>query len=160
MKYLRYSWYIVRHKYFVFIECCKLGIPFLGIIHDLSKLLPSEFFPYMNHFFGNKDYNDIKRGRNKTGYYKPYDTGDVAFDLAWFYHQKRNPHHWQYWVLPKDGAGFKALEIPLKYRKEMLADWRGAGKAQGTPDTRAWYKANNHKLILGEETKKWIEEQL
>ena len=153
-KYLKYLSYVLRHKWFVFLECVKLGIPFRGIVHDFSKFLPSEFFPYANHFAGG-----IQTGRNKTGYYKPTDTGDPDFDEAWFYHQKRNDHHWQYWCFPdEDGHPPMVREMPIKCRKEMLADWRGAGKAQGTPDTLAWYKANGDKMTLGPETRAWVEE--
>ena len=151
-----YLKYVVRHKWFIFIECYKLGIPLLGIIHDWSKFLPSEFIPYANHFHG----PDAKQWRDKTGYYKPTDTGDAAFDFAWFLHQKRNKHHWQWWILPEDESGCKALPMPNKYRREMLADWRGAGRVQGKPNTRAWYEMNGYKLQLHPETLVWIEGML
>jgi len=151
LKHLRYASYVLRHKWYVFIEACRLGIPWLGIIHDWSKLRPSEWIPYANFFYG---YNP----RDETGYYKPTDTGNAAFDFAWLLHQKRNKHHWQWWVLPEDEGGIKVLEMPLKYRKEMLADWRGAGRAQGTPDTSKWYATNHHKMRLAPETRAWIEE--
>jgi len=154
-KHLKYLSYVLRHKFFVFIECCKLGIPWLGIIHDWSKFLPSEWFPYVNYFYGN-----IKKGRDETGYYKPYDTGDNKFDFAWLLHQKRNKHHWQWWLLPTDEEGLKIFEMPMKYRKEMLADWKGAGRAQGTPDCQAWYLKNCKKIQLGNETRWWIERKL
>lgn len=153
-KHLKYLAYVIRHKWFVFTEACKLGIPLLGIIHDMSKFSPTEWFPYVNFFYGKNN------PRDKTGYYKPTDTGDQAFDFAWLLHQKRNKHHWQWWVLPEDEGGLKVLEMPLKYRKEMLADWRGAGKAQGTPDTKVWYATNKHKILLGIETRQWIEKAL
>jgi len=151
----KYISYVVRHKWYVFLECCFYGIPAQGITHDLSKILPSEYFPYVNFFGG-----DVTSKRDKTGYYKPTDTGDTAFDFAWLLHQKRNKHHWQFWVLPEDSGGLKVLEMPDKYRKEMVADWRGAGKAQGTPDCRAWYAANKDKMILGPKTRKWVEAEL
>ena len=50
--------------------------------------------------------------------------------------------------------------MPDKYRREMLADWRGAGRAQGTPDTRAWYIKHYHDIILHEDTRQWLDEQL
>lgn len=50
--------------------------------------------------------------------------------------------------------------MPLKYAKEMLADWRGAGKAQGKPDAKAWYEKNKNNMLLHPETRQWIEEQL
>lgn len=155
-KHLLYLWYVIRHKWFVFVECCKLGIPWRGVVHDLSKLLPSEWFPYVNHFHGNG--RGITEGRNETGYYKPVDTGDSAFDLAWFYHQKRNDHHWQYWCHPSEAGEFdKVIEMPMACRLEMLADWRGAGRAQGKPDILAWYNQNGHKMMFGSETREWIE---
>lgn len=157
-KFKSYSSYVIRHKWYVFIECCKLGIPFQGIVHDLSKLLPSEFIPYYHHFG-----SGIQKGRDNTGYYKPTDTGDLAFDYAWFLHQKRNAHHWQYWTVPRDADdadSIKILEMPIKYRKEMVADWRGAGRAQHTKGVLNWYTKNRHKLLLGPETRKWIEKEI
>ena len=99
-RYIVYIWYVVKHKWFVFLECCKLGIPWRGVLHDMSKFLPSEFIPYAR-FFYNPD-GSSKQIRDKTGYYKPNNTGDAEFDLAWFYHKSRNKHHWQYWILPWD----------------------------------------------------------
>ena len=158
MKYYQYFWYILRHKWFVMLECFKFGIYLQGVTHDMSKLLPSEFMLYMEHFYGSKV--GISRGRDKTGYYKPTDTGDEAFDFAWLLHQKRNKHHWQWWCLPEDEGGLKVLEMPLRHRKEMLADWRGAGRAQKKPDTIAWYEQNKVRMSLGLETRNWIEKHL
>ena len=62
--------------------------------------------------------------------------------------------------LPEDEGGLKVLPMPDKYRREMLADWRGAGLAQGTPDTLNWYRINRHKMSLHPETQTWIEQQL
>lgn len=156
MRYWHYLSYVLRHKWFVFLAACRLGVPWLGLVHDLSKFNPDEFAPYANFFYGPQ----AKKIRDETGYYKPTDTGKPAFDFAWLLHQKRNHHHWQWWVLPKDDGGEKILEMPMRYRKEMLADWRGAGKAQGTPDTQAWYRKNGQKMRLGPETRAWIEAQL
>lgn len=156
MKHLKYLKYLIRHRWFVFVECCKMGIPWLGIIHDWSKFWPSEWFPYVEFFYG----ESAKKRRDETGYYKPTDTGDAAFDFAWLLHQKRNKHHWQWWILPEDEGGFKVLSMPLKYRREMLADWRGAGKAQGTTDTRAWYQKHRDKMQLSAEARAWIEAKI
>lgn len=153
--YAKYLWYVIRHKWFVFWQAWLLDIPWLGLIHDLSKLLPDEFIPYARHFYGPNP-----QKRDATGYYKPTDTGDAAFDFAWLLHQKRNRHHWQWWILPEDSGGLKVLDIPERYRKEMLADWRGAGKAQGTPNTQLWYHKNRDKLRLHDATRAWIEWEL
>lgn len=155
---LAYLRYLLRHKWFVFLECLKLGIPWQGIVHDWHKFLPDEWFPYVHYF--HKPDGTLRQRRSDTGYYKPTDTGDPRFDFAWLLHQKRGRHHWQWWVLPEDNEGVKILPVPSRYRKEMLADWRGAGRAQGTPDTKAWYLVNGDKIQLHPETRRWIEAQL
>ncbi len=157
-RYLVYLWYIILHKWYVFLQCCKFGIPWLGLVHDWSKFLPSEFVPYARYFY-NSD-GTPKQRRDDTGYYKPTDTGDGVFDFAWLLHQKRNRHHWQWWVLPEDCGDIKVLQMQKKYRLEMLADWIGAGQVQCTPDTAKWYHRNKGKLVLHELTREWVENEL
>lgn len=164
MKYLKYLWYVIRHKWYVMWACFNrsefhTGMYWLGIIHDWSKFRPSEFFPYAEHFYGKG--KDITAGRDETGYYKPTDTGDADFDFAWLLHQKRNKHHWQWWVLPEDEGGVKLISIQPKYRLEMLCDWLGASKAQGhggdIASVRAWYEKNGAKMQLSPSTREWVE---
>ncbi len=152
--YRKYLWYVIRHKWFVFLECWKVGIVWQGIIHDWHKLLPSEFIPYARFFYG---------GNGKTfngGWLWQWkEAGDIQnqFDLAWLHHQKLGKHHWQYWVLQEDVGKTKLLEIPTKYIMEMVADWKGAGRAQGTPDVKGWYKRNKDKMQLHPESRNKIE---
>jgi len=157
MKYFKYLRYLIKHKWFVMIECFKVGLYWRGIVHDMSKLFPSEFFPYVNFFYCKNPTVD----RNITTGYKPYNTGDKEFDFAWLLHQKRNKHHWQWWVLPKDDGTIKVFEMPHKYRLEMLCDWNGAGKAQGKGDnTKKWYKENKDKMKLHFKTREWLEDKI
>jgi len=166
-KYFQYGWYLIRHKWYVGLECWREGLYWRALTHDLSKFYPSEWFPYMNYFYG-KVGDDISKGRDETGYYKPTDTGDKAFDWAWFLHQKRNSHHWQYYVLPEDEGGLKILEMSKKDRLEMVCDWVGAGKAQGNfskggdrfSETKKWYAKNKDKMRLHPNTIKWIESKI
>ena len=137
--YLKYLWYVIKHKWYVMIECFRVGLCWRGIIHDLSKLLPDEFIPYSIYFYGN--------GRN-----------DKEFDKAWLVHQKRNPHHWQYWLLYEDEGALKTLDMPIKYRKEMIADWIVAGKTiTGKDNTKKWYEIHKNKMLLHRNTRGWIE---
>ena len=159
-KHLFYLRYIIRHKWFVFIECCKRGIIWRGLVHDWSKFLPSEWFAYCNHFYGK---TPPKEKIDKTGYSKPADTDDLAFDLSWLWHQHKNAHHWQHWISPQDDGGTKIFDIPIQYRKEMLSDWIGAGKALGfnkPDDCKNWYLKNKEKMILSPKTREWIENEL
>lgn len=151
---LRYLWYVLKHKWYVFLACLSYGLVWQGITHDWSKFLPDEWGPYVSHFYGPKP----PRGQASGYFHKP--GANTAFDVAWNHHQKRQPHHWQYHLLFRDDGTVEALPMPDRYRKEMLADWRGAGRAQGTPDTRGWYLANRDKMRLHPNTRAWVEEQL
>jgi hypothetical protein len=161
-KHLKYLWYVLRHKYYVLIECYKLGILWRGLLHDLSKFSPSEWFPYVDYFYGNYPvFKELPAGIKSQYFGKTQEDVERYFDIAWLNHQNLNKHHWQWWILQEDDGGTKALEMPEVYRKEMLADWRGAGKAiNGFDDTYNWYLNNKDKMILHDNTREWIEEML
>ena len=159
-KYFLYFHYVVKHKWFVFLACVRQGLIWRGLVHDLSKFSPREFFPYARMFFG-----DRKPIRDSTGYYKPYDTGNLEFEYAWLNHTRHNKHHWQYWTLPHDrddnNGCEKVFDMPEIYALEMICDWIGAGKAQKSKNNAiGWYNANKHKIGLSEKTKVFIESTL
>ena len=152
-----YAKYVILHKWFVLIECLKHGLTWRGLVHDLSKFRLSEWVPYARHFHAPNG-ERLSGKRDSTGYYKPTDTGDEAFDFAWLLHQKRNRHHWQWWILPEDGSGLKILEIPTKYVREMVCDWIGASRAQGHgPGVKTWYEKNKDKMQLHPLTRRHVE---
>ena len=156
-----YLKYVLWHKYYVGVECFKEGPWWRGLKHDWHKFLPSEFLPYSNFFYGPNGKNNTIR--DKTGYYKPTDTGNKAFDRAWFCHQKRADHHWQWWVMPEDTQGVKILPMSAPAIVEMMSDWCGASRAQGhggwtSPSgVFAWYATNGHKMQLHPQTRAVIE---
>lgn len=145
---LYHGWYIVRHKWFVFVECCKLSVPLLGILHDISRLRPSEFLPYLASAPYSKDN-------------KPASIAN-AFEFAWNDHQHRNKHHWEYWVhFDYHDHSMRILPMPDRYRREMLADWRGAARAKRSKMTVwEWYTVNQSRMLLHPQTRTWIEQQL
>ena len=61
----------------------------------------------------------MHKGKDKKGFYKPSDTGDMAFEMAWLKHCRRNKHHWQYWVVPECPED-KVYEMPRTYVLEMV----------------------------------------
>ena len=138
-KHVKYAKYILRHKYFVGRECFRYRLYRRGIVHDMSKFLPSEWVPYVEYFYGRRD--------------------KETFDKAWLHHQHRNKHHWQYWLLKKDDRVIKCLEMPIEYALEMLCDWKGAGEAQGKKggwkEVKEWYREN--KPCLHPDTQSYIE---
>ena len=158
-KYIKYLNYILRHKWYVFVECWKSHIRWQGFIHDWSKFRLSEFVPYARYFYGNYPKFDSGKSAAFGGLFKE----DIKrhFDKAWLYHIHRNRHHWQYWLLQEDDGPQKNIPIPLKYLKEMLADWRGAGKAiTGIDNTPQWYLDNAHRINLKIINRRWIERKL
>ncbi len=153
----KYLQYVIRHKYFVFLACLQYRLIWRGIKHDWTKFLPSEWSPYVHYFYGDHR-PDVSN--SKVGYNHQLHFDDTEFNYAWNYHQKRNSHHWQYYVLAFDDGGVQCLKMPNADMKEMLADWRGAGKAQGRPNTWEWYEVNKDKMQLHAETRAWIETEL
>jgi hypothetical protein len=164
--YFRYFKYILVHKYFVFLAGLKIKAPFwLLLIHDWSKLLPSEFFPYADYFYNKwkRDKENIKAfGLFKIAEAAPfgYYTKD-RFNMAWLFHQRRNKHHWQYWFLIQDEDSSFPLPMPDKYAREMVADWAGAGRAiTGHWGVGAWYEKNNERIKLHPDTRLFVESLL
>jgi len=145
----RYLGYVVRHKWHVGVELFRRGLILRALFHDWDKFLPRMFFPYSRFFYKPDGTPQVRR--DKTGYYKPSDTGDRDFDLAWLGHVRRSPHHWQYWVLP-DEDGDHVFPMGHNDVKEMVCDWIGAGLAQGKPDVAEWWKRNQHKMQFAPET--------
>ncbi len=137
----QYLDYLEKHIGFVQAEAKKLGIEAIGKGHDKSKFSEEEFDAYKNKFYGEKT-EDVEK----------------AFKYAWNHHQKRNKHHWQYWVLLEDNGGVVPLDIPVTYIREMVADWTGAGLAiSGANDCKVWYKQNKDKQTLTPRTRRLTE---
>jgi hypothetical protein len=160
MHYIKYSIYILKNKWWVFYAgVCFTKAPLWRLlVHDLSKFSLSEFIPYAN-FFYRKDLLEGHRHPESTwpaSKFKSY--WKVQFDLAWNHHQKRNPHHWQYWILRQDSGGSLLLEIPENYVREMVADWMGAGRAiTGEWEVWGWYIENRDKMLLHPKTRELVE---
>lgn len=151
---LSYGLYVLRHKWHVLYAGFFLGVPIWRLlIHDWTKFTRAEWGPYVRRFYGPKAYRPAP---GSTGYlHKPGD--DLAFDQAWQHHWTRNPHHWNYWRTPEAEDGTReALPMPETYVREMVADWYGAGMAQGKPAIEAWYMANVSKMQLHPETRRLV----
>jgi hypothetical protein len=182
----RYAKYVARHKWYVFRECLRLGVPLhQALLHDWSKFLPGEWLPYARYFYGLPKVGDIvqvacidnfggparvvETRRSDTNRYKvemldrnpdapfwahDFEVRDLAeaidaFDRAWNAHQKRQPHHWQFWILIRDTGEAAPLDMPLRFVREMVADWAGAGRTiTGKLDVADWYARNAHKMNL------------
>ena len=138
-----YLKYVLRHKKFVWVEGRKLNVGRLQLlVHDWQKFTPTEWRPYVDKFY---------RGVQDKH----------AFNTAWHHHVRYGKHHWQYWVIFNGMGKTVPLKMPEKYRREMLADWRAAGMAQGKGnDAREWYEKYKHRMLLHEATRAYIERNI
>ncbi len=139
--------YLMRHKGYVFVECLKLGVPiWIAISHDWDKFLPHGWFAFARAYFAPDG--------------TPQRKLSPALTQARMIHQRRNKHHWQFWVFIGDCGEIECLPIPSVYRREMLADWRGAAESMGAPDLLGWYTSCQETMLFHPETRHWIEQQL
>ncbi len=103
---------VMKHKWVVFKLCCKVGIPFRGLVHDLSKFSPTEFFESIKYYAGN--HSPILGARMEKGYSEAY-----------LHHKGRNKNHLEYWM------DFELEQvspvIPYKYVVETVCDDLAAG---------------------------------
>lgn len=103
---------IWRHKHRVFVNAVKCGIPWRGLVHDLSKFSPTEFFESVKYYTGNRSPIGVARR-----------TAGVSY--AWLHHKGRNKHHIEYW-LDEDCA--VPPEMPYVYAVECICDKIAATK--------------------------------
>ena len=149
---LAYLKYVLLHKLYVFQASRVVGASWwLSLVHDWSKFVPDEWSAYVHNFY-HTDGRKKKKGQTTI-------IQELDFDYAWNNHQKRQPHHWQYWVLQRDDGTTQALVMPEWYVREMIADWLGAGRAiTGRWDgIWGWYQNNKTKMILHPATRAQVE---
>ncbi|MDH3324018.1 MAG: DUF5662 family protein [Candidatus Peregrinibacteria bacterium] len=145
-KYWTYFKYLMEHKKNVFLECWKERMYWHGLTHDNSKLRLSEFMPYARFF----------HAKNRQNHYDKRDETDPNFLKGWNLHQKRNKHHWNYWVCVNRKNEIIPQMMPKKYIKQMICDWRAMSKKFGGIP-QGYYLQNKSNFILHPETEKWVE---
>ena len=109
---IKHTCTVMKHKWIVFKLCCRVGIPWRGLVHDLSKFSPTEFCESVKYYQGtcSPTVKEIK---------------DKGYSDVYFHHIGRNKHHEEYWLnmrIPQ-----VAPVIPYKYVVEMVCDNLAAG---------------------------------
>ena len=104
---------VLKHKHRVFINCAKCGIFWRGLVHDLSKFSPAEFFESVKFYQGNR--SPIGIARREQG-----------VSRAWLHHKGRNKHHIEYWFDPD--CPNELPMMPYKYAVECVCDKIAATK--------------------------------
>lgn len=137
---------ITKHKLVVFKLSCMAGIPWRGLVHDISKYSPTEFFESVKYYVGT--HSPISEAKKDKGYSE-----------AWLHHKGRNKHHSEYWVDLE--APEKTPIIPYKYVAEMLCDKLAAGIVykgkKWTKEYQLKYWANEKEnVLMNENVKKLV----
>ena len=115
-KFLGHFLTITAHRNKVIYHCFKAGIPFQGLLHDLSKYSPSEFFKGVKYFQGTRSPNEGEREQK-------------GYSEAWMHHKGRNKHHFEYWTdYTAEPKTMSPVKMPFNYVVEMFCDRVAASK--------------------------------
>ena len=108
---------ITHHKFMVMKGCFSVGLYKQGLLHDLSKYMPSEFLVGAKYYQGTQSPNNAERK-------------DKGYSSAWLHHKGRNKHHYEYWMdySAHAGDGIIPAKMPDRYIVEMFIDRIAASK--------------------------------
>ena len=141
---------IQTHRKWVRHYCFGIGLYKQGLLHDLSKYSPTEFFESVKYYQGTSSPIDASKAAN-------------GYSMAWFHHRGRNLHHHVMWIDNFDETGGTPILMPYKYFTEMICDYLAAGRAyMGDTFTFAaeneWWKKKRAKgLAMPEKQMKMID---
>ena len=144
---------ITTHKFLVMKLCFKCGLYMQGLLHDLSKYSPVEFFNGVRYY---------------QGYRSPIDEEkeEIGYSKAWLHHKGRNKHHWEYWLdFNLNGQLIAPLAMPYNYIIESVLDKIAASKVYRgkdyTDDYPLYYfEKGNSKNIMHQYNAKQFKELL
>ena len=107
---------ITRHRHTVIGYCCRAGLFWQGLRHDLSKYSPVEFKTGVVYYAGTHSPNAEERRAR-------------GYSEAWLHHKGRNKHHLEYWTdYDPVSRCYAGIEMPLRYVVEMVCDRMAASK--------------------------------
>jgi hypothetical protein len=146
---------ITHHRHLVCRYCFRLGLYRQGLLHDLSKYAPCEFWRGAKYYQGYRSPNDAERKQN-------------GVSLAWLHHKGRNKHHYEYWVdyaRSETGHVTEPVRMPRRYVAEMVMDRIAASKVylkdKYTDDAALqYYLAGIDGMMMHPSTKKHLEKLL
>lgn len=144
---------ITKHRHLVMLNCFSAGIPVQGLLHDLSKYSPYEFFVGAKYFQGTRSPNVAERQAR-------------GYSSAWLHHKGRNKHHYEYWFDNDDSTlTLQPVEMPTKYVIEMFCDRVAASKVykgKNYKDSTAleYYNAHDYRMTMHKNTRALLEQLL
>ena len=114
VKALRHFWTVTKHRWLVRQGCFRTGLIWQGLVHDLSKYSPTEFWIGASLYQGDRSPNAAERE-------------EKGYSEAWMHHKGRNRHHYEYWTdMSPVTRLYESVPMPRKYLVEMVMDRRAA----------------------------------
>ena len=144
---------ITKHKILVMKNCFRVGLYWQGLLHDMSKYMPSEFFVGCQYYQGNRSPNNAEREAK-------------GYSSAWLHHKGRNKHHYEYWIdYNTNEPGLAGMKMPKKYVIEMFMDRVAASKIylkeKYTNDAPLkYYKSGIEHQVIHDDTRRLLEQLL
>jgi len=137
---------VIKHRFIVFKLCCRCGLFWRGLVHDMSKFSPTEFFEGVKYFTDGHG-SPISNCRKINGYSK-----------AWIHHLHRNKHHLEYWY---DKENTVQINMPYKYAVECVCDKISAtkcyrGKDYKTSDVLAHWERKGSQTHMSDNMRKFF----
>lgn len=143
---------ITYHKIMVAKMCFRVGLYKQGLLHDMSKYMPSEFITGARYYTGDRSPNSIERK-------------EEGISKAWLHHKGRNKHHFEYWLdysFDRSEKNLIGMKIPKNYMVEMFIDRVCAGKVYNgkrfqEKNVYEYYKNGIGAYLLHPESRKYLE---
>ena len=140
---------ITYHRYLVMCGCFRVGLYWRGLVHDLSKYSPTEFWTGARYFQGDRSPNAAERE-------------DKGYSEAWMHHKGRNRHHYEYWTdMSRQTRCYESVVMPRKYLVEMVMDRRAAcmvyqGKAYTDSSALTYFEKSRERELMHPQTKRQL----
>lgn len=143
---------ITYHKIMVAKMCFRVGLYKQGLLHDMSKYMPSEFITGARYYTGDRSPNSIERK-------------EEGVSKAWLHHKGRNKHHFEYWLdysFDRSEKKLIGMKIPKNYMVEMFIDRVCAGKVYNgkrfqEKNVYEYYQNGIAAYLLHPESRKYLE---
>ena len=110
-KFFKHLHLVNTHRRYVRKMCFKMGIPWRGLVHDLSKYSIKEFSIY-KFYNGKQSPHEIARK-------------ELGYSPSWLFHKAKNKHHWEYWLDNNGDSNFLPVISSMNARGGV--DWVSGG---------------------------------
>lgn len=149
-RFFRHFKTITLHRHLVMKGCFAVGLYRQGLLHDLSKYSPSEFWIGVKYYQGTRSPNAAERE-------------EKGYSDAWMHHKGRNRHHFEYWTdLNLESFRYEPVQMPVNYLIEMFMDRVAAcktyqGKSYTDASPLAYYLRAKETRLLHDTTARQLE---